>query len=471
MKKQILVLISTLVFTLLFYNESVGLNLSIFGFVLIGLILFQFPLAIKQLNFKIALVSCVLILLSNAWLFGPEMFILTFISLALVRIYAQYSNFALFLAPIIVVIQGLATFVRVFQKPLPILTTSKSQLLRNSVAYIVIPFVFIFGFGFIYIVNSNTLSKFFTAINFSIDGVFFLILFLGFYLMFSFWDGWIYSNIQTFSNSFKNNLSKKIFQKNNSFLTEEQELKSGQITLFLLNIFLIIFIGIYIYEQFFQTTNILTLSQDTHQRVYSLITSIIMAIVVILFFFKDRLNFTENKNSLVKLAYTWIGLNSVLIAITAIKTIDYISFFGLTQQRLGVLWFLILCTFGLWFTYLKVSKIKTNFYLVNKMSWALYIGLVVLVVPNWSACITTYNLTNKKYDESYLRFSLRYNEKQLIEYYKNQPQSDIYSSAYYKIENKQSFNFLSKELYYETINLANYPKPMSEVILTEAVAN
>lgn len=463
MKKHVLIFITTVWFTLLFYNQSVGLNLSILGFVLVSLTCYKFPLAIKQTNFKIALVSCILILISNAWLFGPEMLIMTFISLALLRVYAQYYNFALFLTPLVVPIQGIATIVRVFicKEWLVIHPTNKSQILRKYVAYIVIPFIFISVFIFTYIASSSTLSTIFKNASFSINPAFFGILLLGFYFMFSFWDGWIYSSIQTLSKTFKPNFL-KTNQNKKYFLPQQFELKSGLFTLSMLNIFLFIFILIYSYEQFFKAINLTTLSQDTHQRVYSLISTIVMAIVVILFFFKGQLNFISNK-SLKRVAYLWMVLNIVLIAITAVKNLEYIMHLGLTYQRLGVFWFLILCAIGLVFTYFKVSKTKTNFYLINKMSWAFYIGLVLVVVPNWSALITNYNLAQSNLDQNYLENEVRYNEKQLLNHYQKQPESNLYNSAYSRIEYKQQFYFLSKELYYETINLANYPKPVKPI--------
>lgn len=465
MKKSALILVTTLIFTLLFYNESVGINLSIFGCILIGFVLYKFPEALKRTHFKIVLGSTVLLLLSNVWLFGPEMFLMCFVSLCLLRAFAQYPSFKLFIAPFVFLLQGLATFIRVFM-PMQTLTfkstTNKDTLFRNTVAYIALPFLFIIGFVFIYVLNSNILSSLFSNFKFTIDGTFFLIALLGFYLMFSFWDGWIYSSILFFVRKLNYNLS----EKNTSigFLPEDLELKSGQITLLFLNIILFVFVGIYVYEQLFLPTDFSNLSIHTHQRVNSLIISIVMAVVVLLYFFRDRINFTQKNQFIKKLAFVWMGLNALLIVITALKTIDYITHLGLTQMRLGVLWFLLLCVLGLIFTCIKIVKVKTSFYLIDKMSWAVYLGLIVVVVPNWSSFITSYNLQKTNTDLTYLSsYSLSYNQKQLLNYYKNNPENFEYKMAYNKVLEKQQLNFLSKELYYESINLNQYPKPIPTV--------
>ena len=110
-----------------------------------------------------------------------------------------------------------------------------------------------------------------------------------------------------------------------SFLDIDFERKSGEITLLLLNIMLLVFIVTYNYEQFFEVIEKSNLSADTHERVNSVVFSIIMAVGLILFYFKGGFNFDKKAGNLKKLAKIWIVLNGLLIVSTIIKNSEYIA--------------------------------------------------------------------------------------------------------------------------------------------------
>ncbi len=129
------------------------------------------------------------------------------------------------------------------------------------------------------------------------------------------------------------------------------------------------FIATYNYEQFFETTNSSELSSAIHERVNAVIFSTLMSIGVILLYFKGEFNFDAKANKIKNLAKIWIVLNAILIVSTCIKNAEYVSFFGLTYKRLGVFAFLILSMISLVFTFLKITRQKTNAYLFNQMVW------------------------------------------------------------------------------------------------------
>ncbi len=133
-------------------------------------------------------------------------------------------------------------------------------------------------------------------------------------------------------------------------------------------------------------------SADVHDGTNALIFSILMAMAVILYFFKGNLNFYI-KNKLIKiLAYTWIAQNAFLITSVFLRDYNYIAAHGLTHKRIGVLVFLLLCSIGLLTVYIKVAKQKTLFYLfkVNGLSW--YIILICACFINWDVKIASYNI-------------------------------------------------------------------------------
>lgn len=457
MKKQLLIFITTVIFILVFYNESVGINLSLFGFFLLTCVAFKFPEAFKRTNFIIAFISSILVLVSNAWVFGPESLFFSIISLVLVIALAKYPKFQLYLMPLIIPVQGVAALARIWlEESTPFKISKKinsDHLITNTLAYVFIPFIFIVGFLIIYTINSDTLSGLLNNINFTLNSQIILIGLLGFYLAFCFWDSWIYSGILNYLNSISNYIQPNP-DTAQQFFPLETENKSGIITINVLNVLLVLFLIIYSYEQFI--LNQTNLSQATHKGVTSIIISIVMAIGVLLFYFRGNLNFYKSNTVLKKSAYAWMLLNLILIIVTAAKTVQYVNFSGLTQQRLGVFWFLILSSVGIYFTFKKIQTLKTVNYLINNMSWAIYMGIILVVTPNWSSIITCYNLNHNNKDFNYL-ITLSYNQKQILEAFKDNPTSWEYKKSYNHIKNKQALSPLSKELYYETIDLSKYP--------------
>ena len=91
----------------------------------------------------------------------------------------------------------------------------------------------------------------------------------------------------------------------------------------ILSILLIFFIITYNYEQFYEAVKTpVQLSEETHERVNAVIMSIIMAILVIMFYFKSGFNFDPKAGLLKILAKIWIFLNAVLIISAMIKNYD-----------------------------------------------------------------------------------------------------------------------------------------------------
>ncbi len=135
-------------------------------------------------------------------------------------------------------------------------------------------------------------------------------------------------------------------------------------------------------------------SADLHQGTNALIFSIVMAMVVILCFFRGNLNFYHKNKALKILAYTWMFQNLLLIISVFIRDFYYIEFHGLTHKRIGVLVFATLCIIGLASVYVKVARQKTLFYLfkVNGNIW--FASLLILSFVNWDLLIVKYNFSN-----------------------------------------------------------------------------
>lgn len=136
-------------------------------------------------------------------------------------------------------------------------------------------------------------------------------------------------------------------------------------------------------------------SAELHGGTNALILSIVMAMLVILYFFSGNLNFYSKNKTIRLLAYIWIIQNAFLVLSVLLRDYYYISMNGLTYKRIGVLVFLLLCTIGLFTVYIKVAKQKTLFYLcrINGIIW--YILLLTTSLVNWDVLIASYNINNR----------------------------------------------------------------------------
>ncbi|TCD10598.1 DUF4173 domain-containing protein [Pedobacter frigidisoli] len=146
-------------------------------------------------------------------------------------------------------------------------------------------------------------------------------------------------------------------------------------------------------------------SAELHDGTNALIFSIIMAMAVIVYFFRGNLNFYSKSKVLRILAYAWMIQNFILIISVFIRDAHYIEFHGLTHKRIGVIVFAILCIIGLATVYFKVAKQKTFFYLlkINGNIW--FVLLLAFSIINWDVFIVKYNLAHKEtiaFDSDYL---------------------------------------------------------------------
>ncbi len=461
MKKHQIILASSLIFTLLFYNESVGVNLAIFGLLLTCLVSYSFQDRSVDRSHLVLVITSVLSCLAFAWYGDFASFLALAMSVLFLQFKTQDSQLKIIQIFPLVFLNAFATLGRVFMfsQWLPE-RKIHNNFAKKLVAYFVIPAIFLVVFFAAYSFGSAHFSSLLTDYTLDLDIVqVILIGTLGFYISFSFWNYWVpeicYEKKEMLDNDFSN-VNEIKNQNTFSFLDLEFERKSGEITLVLLNFMLLIFIVTYNYEQFFEvvTAQASKLSSDTHERVNAVIFSIIMAVGVILFYFKGGFNFDKKAENLKKLAQIWIVLNGLLIVSTIIKNSEYVSYFGLTYKRLGVYAFLILAIIGLVFTFLKIRRQKTNAYLVNQMVWYFYGTILLCSFVNWGNLITNYNISVNKGVGPWFLSSLNFNYESRDAYFSAKK---IVAKKYGyleedRIEDRQNKSFMSKALYYEFVN-------------------
>ena len=459
MKKHQIILACSIIFTLLFYNESIGVNLAIFGLILTGSICYFFQDRFTDRSHLILVVTSVLSCMAFAWYGDFVSFLALAISILFLQFKIQESKLKIVQVFPLIFLNAFASIGRIFifSQWLPE-RKIHNNFAKKLVAYFIIPTIFIIVFFTAYSFGSSHFSSLLTDYTLDIDIVeVILIGVLGFYISFSFWNYWVpevcYEKNELLDSDFKN-IAEIKSQNTFSFLDIDFERKSGEITLVLLNFLLVVFIITYNYEQFFEVIEKSNLSADTHERVNSVIFSIIMAVGVIMFYFKGGFNFDKKAANLKKLAKIWIVLNGLLIVSTIIKNSEYISVFGLTYKRLGVYAFLILAIIGLVFVFRKITKQKTNAYLANQMVWYFYGTVLLCSFVNWGNLITTYNIAVNKCVEPIFLSRLNFNDEARREYFSKLHLDGqlIEIRKEEEIDEYQNKTFLSKALYYEFLN-------------------
>lgn len=176
------------------------------------------------------------------------------------------------------------------------------------------------------------------------------------------------------------------------------------------------------------------LSQFVHKGTSMLILAILMAMGVLLVFFRRNLNFLVGNDLLKKLSYLWIAQNGLLALSVAVRNIHYIHHYGLTHKRLGVLLFLLLVVFGLITLYAKIRYPKTVYYLLVLNAWFVYAAFLGFALINWDIYMTRYNLEHPPVsgiDEHYLHRLSIDNTFLLLDYQNEFPELKASGNLYY----------------------------------------
>jgi hypothetical protein len=150
-----------------------------------------------------------------------------------------------------------------------------------------------------------------------------------------------------------------------------------------------------------------------HEGTELLIASIVLAMVILLFFFKGNLNFYRKNKWLKYGAYAWILQNLVLVISVGIRDYYYIARHGLAYKRIGVLFFLLMVLIGLLTVFIKIANKKTNYYLWRVNAWAGILVLVLSTTVHWDEFIAGYNLQRKDQVSLDIPFLLSLSDKTL----------------------------------------------------------
>ena len=442
------IILATAMFTVLFYEENIGINLGILGIAYSVILLVSTVKTFKTATFYILFSLSIISSCAFAWYGDFVSFAATFMSLALLSFKSKSKELkSVFVIPVFA-LTFLSFIYRVFLFDQWLPKTKTETSTQRVLAVFIIPLVLLSAFFGIYSLGSNHFAGLFSDFRWEINlWLLLIIISLGFFFAFSFFNLWIPDFIFNQNHFQKNDFVQedRIAKPTYSFMDLDTERLSGIVSLFGLNILLIFFIFTFNYEQFYENIKSpVQLSQETHERVNAVVISIVMAIFVLMFYFKSNFNFDVKAKPMKILAKIWIVLNAVLVLSAMAKNAEYFINYGATYKRFGVFAFLLLSLIGLAFTFIKIQKQKTNAFLINHMVWYFYGTVLAASFINWGGIATDYNIKNQKGDLKFL-WTLNYNDKLLKEHF-----PEKFKGKYNEYEADRS-TFLSKILYYESI--------------------
>ncbi|KFF21147.1 DUF4153 domain-containing protein [Chryseobacterium sp. JM1] len=455
MKTHHYIFLTAALFVIVFYDQEMGVNLGILAIVYALLTLFKTPERNRTRTFLILFVTSLLSSFAFIWYRDFPSLLAVVSSILLLGYRSRNRKLKiLFLIPVFI-INSFTSIFRFFSFDAWLPKKNISGVWQKTLAFVVIPLVFISIFFGIYSAGSDHFAALFTDYELDINVWQLLSLsVLGFFIAFNYWnyavERFIYKNNYLLDDNFNN--KSRVQKATYSFLDLDAERTSGVISFICLNILLVFFIITYNYEQFYEVSKTpVQLSEETHERVNAVIISIVMAVMVIMFYFKSGFNFDPKAKLMKILARIWIILNAILVLSAALKNYEYIITYGFTYKRLGVLAFLLLALIGLALTLIKIQKQKRNAFLFNVMTWYFYGTILACSYVNWGGIITSQNMKRKDFAVEYHLEQISFSERRLLKYADEKKDLQLKKKILEKVKEEKAKPFLSKILYYETL--------------------
>lgn len=139
-----------------------------------------------------------------------------------------------------------------------------------------------------------------------------------------------------------------------------------------------------------------------HRGTGMLLFSILVSIIIVLYYFRGNLNFYKNNIWLKRLALLWLAQNAILALSVLFRIMQYISHFNLAFGRIAMLFILALVLFGIYTVWMKILRKKSfyNLLRVNGIAWM--VAMLVGTTVDWHSFVASYNL--KRYEHAFVHF-------------------------------------------------------------------
>lgn len=451
--KIILITTGAILFNIIFWQEKLAVNALLFDAFVLWSVFYLYPAAFTKPEMKWLLlahaVALVTVIVHNTILSK-----LAFsVTLLLVVVFTQYLHRSVWYAAASAIGNYILFIFSFFENiKLIKITGVKSAGIKKAIRFLIIPLLIAAVFFLLYsfsnavfqdVVNDigtvlgNFLSRIFTWFSWGRFGFLLLGLFITGGLLLKMHSNYFSEKDFSHHNDLwrkKNNLLRykqsamfdvlSLFMGRfaNGIMALRNENVVGIISLAMLNL-LVLFINVidikYVWFGFTYSPG-LDLKSYVHDGTGMLIFSIVLAMAVLLFFFRGNLNFYKKNKWLRYGAYGWIFQNAVLVVSVLLRDFYYIQYMGLAYKRIGVLVFLLMVLTGLVTVFIKIHQRKTSYYLLRVNGWFAIVLLVVSSCINWDETIANYNIAHRNTVPLDVKFLLTLSDKALPLIEKNQ---------------------------------------------------
>ncbi len=399
--KNILLGVCFTAYLILYYQQTPGLNHLLFSVILVIALLFSDASFIRNKPWILVAVGAVISGLGVA-LYGNDLsYIANLIAIASLAGLSYSPDSSLIFASL----QGAFSYVSSpIQKFITITNKlsadkanedAKKELIwtGSNVLKIFIPVLIVLGFAVVYSGSNPVFSKFLSELGAYISWEFISFSFFGFYVVYFFFHQFVFPEVISFDAKAGNILLAANPNEPTIFGTILNEHGAAKLTFILLNSLLLLVNYLDIAFIIQPDKEILDYSHYIHQGINASIFSVLLAILVVLYFFRGNLNFIAENRSLKSLAIVWLMLNVILLMTCFHKNFGYIDAYGLTPKRIGVYAYLLVTFIGLMLTWYKIAKRKSNMFLVRSNFWSLFLLLAVSTSVHWNQLIFDHNVT------------------------------------------------------------------------------
>ncbi|HEY8897509.1 MAG TPA: DUF4173 domain-containing protein [Niastella sp.] len=444
--KIILVTAGAVLFNLVFWNEKLAINTVLFDVFLLSALFFLYPKARKHAIVNWLLLGHV-VCLAMVVVHNTDLTKIAFtITLLLLAGFAEYTHRSAWFAGgsmllnIIMVISSFVEHIKLNKG-----RSVKRKGVSRFIRFAILPVILLIVFFCIYRVANNVFSDFADKIGVQLE-VFFshffdlfswqrlLFLLLGLLITgsvllkskidyFSSREARMHDGLQRYKRTLRQKREGFLFsfveaimgKMASGMLALKNENTMGIISLVLLNVLLLAvnlidFNFLWLHFQYEEGKPVYKM---VHEGTELLIISIVLAMVILLFFFKGNLNFYKRNKWLKYGAYAWIIQNVMLVSSVLLRDYYYILRAGLAYKRIGVLFFLLMVLVGLITVFLKIWWRKTNYFLFRVNAWAGVVVLVLATTVHWDEFIVGYNLKRMDTIELDIKFLLSLSDKTL----------------------------------------------------------
>ncbi|MES2836050.1 MAG: DUF4153 domain-containing protein [Bacteroidota bacterium] len=474
-KNDYLLLIATAAYSILFYKQNAGINFLLFNLIFIAVLAAKNQAVIKSKKWWWAATMCII---SSVFVFVHSSILSVFaniVGLLLVSALTfnattsslfslAFSGFSVAASVVFILFDWIKRF------------ETKSEVKKSNSGYKIAGVILVFILSIMFFnmyKDSNPLfaenTKWINLDFISFKWIGFTI--LGFILLYGLFHHRTIPQIEEWENKLSITNSENLnSEKANRY---EAERFAGVLLFLLLNAMLLILNFGDVFALYFGggLPQGVSHSDFVHSGVSAIILSIIIAVGLMMFLYRNEFSTIKNNKILTLLLYVWIIQNVIMLSSTVVRNNLYIEEFNLTYRRIGVYIWLLLSAIGLVVTFLKILKKKSNWYLI-KINFAACITVLTLSsCINWDKSITKFNLNNKPISEidfNYLLSLSDTNIPELLEVYRSNDLSAIgrnkYQSWYYsdfnetlnrkitnylahRVDSWKSFDLRDREIY------------------------